>query len=438
MRKTKRTRRKQGEQGENKDNRGKQGANGKQGKQGKVVTDSTPSRPLLSDSEHEKNYRALLGLIQGKVRPSQSSDKSKEMYLSNMLTSFSRLQITRIPADLLCKTSAITSTIQYALTLMVFIKLADRKEDSPFLAFSMFALSRGERMGRNRRGKLFQFAEFIIVQSFPQHKFNLGSRHPILYPNLMFVQKTTSLSNLKVILRRCIDISDYLVSEWNEGDNAGEMSPGSSTDSYPPFARIGLNENSGKNVNQITCPERDSNPCHLVSQSDAPTNVIPQVAVLLVLGFNPYVSGSFQYLAPQKNEASKLFKTGCQFPPCFGSYSTENVWSEFHQGKIAPIPSGDLRFDGQHQWLVENETQRIRLRWAGHVARMGESRNAYKLLVGRSEGKRPLGRPRRRWEDNIKMDLREVGCDDREWINLAQERDQWRAYVRAAMNLRVP
>ncbi|KAJ4448479.1 hypothetical protein ANN_10495 [Periplaneta americana] len=79
-----------------------------------------------------------------------------------------------------------------------------------------------------------------------------------------------------------------------------------------------------------------------------------------------------------------------------------------------------------------------RLRWAGHVARMGESRNAYRVLVGRPEGKRPLGRPRRRWEDNIKMDLREVGYDDRDWINLAQDRDQWRAYVRAAMNLQVP
>ncbi|KAJ4447033.1 hypothetical protein ANN_09021 [Periplaneta americana] len=68
------------------------------------------------------------------------------------------------------------------------------------------------------------------------------------------------------------------------------------------------------------------------------------------------------------------------------------------------------------------------LRWAGHVARMGESRNAYRVLVGRPEGKRPLGRPRRRWENNIKMDLREVGFDDRDWINLAQDKDQWRAY----------
>ncbi|KAJ4432757.1 hypothetical protein ANN_21395 [Periplaneta americana] len=64
--------------------------------------------------------------------------------------------------------------------------------------------------------------------------------------------------------------------------------------------------------------------------------------------------------------------------------------------------------------------------------------NAYRVLVGRPEGKRPLGRPRRRWEDNIKMDLSEVGYDDRDWLNLAQDRDRWRAYVRAAMNLRVP
>ncbi|KAJ4426317.1 hypothetical protein ANN_27131 [Periplaneta americana] len=87
--------------------------------------------------------------------------------------------------------------------------------------------------------------------------------------------------------------------------------------------------------------------------------------------------------------------------------------------------------------IIRNIKSR-RLRWAGHVARMGESRNAYRVLVGRPERKRPLGRPRRRWGDNIKMDLRDVGYDDREWINLAQDRDLWRAYVRAAMNLRVP
>ena len=79
-----------------------------------------------------------------------------------------------------------------------------------------------------------------------------------------------------------------------------------------------------------------------------------------------------------------------------------------------------------------------RLRWAGHVTRIEQSRNAYRVLVGKPEGKRPLGRPRRRWEDNIKIDLREVGCDPGEWIDLAEDRDQWRAYVTAVTNLCVP
>jgi hypothetical protein len=79
-----------------------------------------------------------------------------------------------------------------------------------------------------------------------------------------------------------------------------------------------------------------------------------------------------------------------------------------------------------------------RMRWAGHVARMGEKRNTYRILVGMLEGKRPLGRPRRRWVDNIKMDLREIGWDGRDWIDLAQDRDQWRTLVNAVMNFRVP
>jgi len=69
---------------------------------------------------------------------------------------------------------------------------------------------------------------------------------------------------------------------------------------------------------------------------------------------------------------------------------------------------------------------------------MGEMRGVYKVLVGKPEGKRPLGRPRRRWEDNIKMDLQEVGCRDMDWIELDQDRDRWRALVNAVMNLRVP
>jgi hypothetical protein len=73
------------------------------------------------------------------------------------------------------------------------------------------------------------------------------------------------------------------------------------------------------------------------------------------------------------------------------------------------------------------------MRWAGHVARMGEKRNAYRILVGEPEGKRPLGRPRCRWEDNARMDLREIGWGDMDWIDLAQDRDQWRALVNTVM-----
>jgi hypothetical protein len=79
-----------------------------------------------------------------------------------------------------------------------------------------------------------------------------------------------------------------------------------------------------------------------------------------------------------------------------------------------------------------------RMRWAENVARIGERRGVYRVLVGKPEGKRPLGRPRRRWEENIKMDLQKVGCRVMDWIELAQDRDRWRALANAAMNFRVP
>ena len=78
------------------------------------------------------------------------------------------------------------------------------------------------------------------------------------------------------------------------------------------------------------------------------------------------------------------------------------------------------------------------MRWAGHVARMGEESGVYMVLLGKPEGKRPLGRPRRRWVDNIRTDLQEVGCRYMDWIGLAQERDRWRTLVSAVMNLGVP
>jgi len=78
-----------------------------------------------------------------------------------------------------------------------------------------------------------------------------------------------------------------------------------------------------------------------------------------------------------------------------------------------------------------------KMRWAGNVAHMGEERGVYRVLVGKPEGRRPLGRPRRRWVDYFRMDLQEVGCGYMDWIGLTQDRDKWRMLVGAVMDLRV-
>ena len=78
------------------------------------------------------------------------------------------------------------------------------------------------------------------------------------------------------------------------------------------------------------------------------------------------------------------------------------------------------------------------MKWTGHVARMGNMRGVFRVLVGKPVGKRPLGRPTRRWDNNIKMDLQEEGCGGMDWIDLAQDRDRWRKLVNAVMNIRVP
>jgi len=90
--------------------------------------------------------------------------------------------------------------------------------------------------------------------------------------------------------------------------------------------------------------------------------------------------------------------------------------------------------DGNNLRVIKSR----RMRWVGHVARIAEERGVYRVLVGKPEGKRPLGRPRRRWVDNIRMDLQEVGCEYKDWIGLSQDRERWRTLVSAVMKLRVP
>ena len=104
-------------------------------------------------------------------------------------------------------------------------------------------------------------------------------------------------------------------------------------------------------------------------------------------------------------------------------------WKRLHNEELS-----DLYSSPNIVWLMKLR----RMRWAGHVAHMGEDWGVYRVLVGKLEGKRPLGRPRRRWVDNIRMDLQEVGCRYMNWIGLAQDRIRWWMLVSAVMNLRVP
>jgi len=104
-------------------------------------------------------------------------------------------------------------------------------------------------------------------------------------------------------------------------------------------------------------------------------------------------------------------------------------WRKLHNGELSDLYSLPN---------IVRVAKSRRMRWVGHVARMAEGRGVHRVLVGRPEGKRPLGRPRRRWEDNIKMDFQEVGGGCEDWMELARDRNRWRALVSTLMNLRVP
>jgi hypothetical protein len=103
-------------------------------------------------------------------------------------------------------------------------------------------------------------------------------------------------------------------------------------------------------------------------------------------------------------------------------------WIRLHNEKL-----NDLHSSTNNLRVIKSR----RMRWAGHVAYMGERRGVHRVLVGKYEGMRPPGRPRSRWENNIKTNLQEVGCGGVDWIELVQDRDRWRALVNAVMNLRI-
>jgi len=117
--------------------------------------------------------------------------------------------------------------------------------------------------------------------------------------------------------------------------------------------------------------------------------------------------------------------------PIFGPRSDEvtGEWRRLHNEELNDIYSS---------LNIVRVIKSRRMRWGGHVARLGEERGVYRVLVGKPEGRRPLGRPRRRWVDNIRMGLQEVGCGYMDRIGLAQDRNRWRTLVSAVMNLRIP
>jgi hypothetical protein len=152
----------------------------------------------------------------------------------------------------------------------------------------------------------------------------------------------------------------------------------------------------------------------------------------MFLVFCAFTSKPSSFLAP--NRSFYVFLPGIyiftqQIYISIGVPSVTGGWIKLHNEELHGLYSSSS---------IIRVIKARRMRWVGHVARMREVRGAYNILVGRPEGWRPLGTPRRRWEDNINMDLREIGFGDVDWIHCAQDRDRWRAVVNTVMNLRVP
>ncbi|KAJ4440260.1 hypothetical protein ANN_08399 [Periplaneta americana] len=243
------------------------------------------------------------------------------------------------------------------------------------------------------------------------------------------------------------------------------MSSGSSAECYSAFAVNGLRETL-ENLNQVTCPNQNLNsatrftvrrPNHSASSQlvyvsaqevSMQTESLKRGQETLSLfpdglsgiGRHNFIATRQKGSLPSKNLKVRIYKTVI-LRVVLDSTLREEQRLRLFENKVLRKIFRTKRDEVTGEWRELHNTElhalysppdiirnikSKRLRWAGRVARMGESRNAYRVLVGRPEVKRPLGRLRRRWEGNIKMDLREVGYDDRDWINLAQDRDRWR------------
>jgi hypothetical protein len=147
------------------------------------------------------------------------------------------------------------------------------------------------------------------------------------------------------------------------------------------------------------------------------------------MGTTVYKCSSYSYWRESTGRRDNLENLATVLRRIFGPKRDEvkGQWRKLHNGKLHNLYSSSD---------IIRQIKSRRMRWAGHVARMGEGRNLQRVLVGKPDGKRPLERPRRRWEDGIKMDLREISWGGGlEWIHLAQDMDRWRAVVNAVMNL---
>ncbi|KAJ4431111.1 hypothetical protein ANN_19706 [Periplaneta americana] len=212
------------------------------------------------------------------------------------------------------------------------------------------------------------------------------------------------------------------------------MSPGSNTENYLAFARIGLRENPGKNLNQVTCPDRDSNPGHLVSRPDALTvygtqkNHLPDLLVISVVPSAQKLGIRGNFIFMQDNDHKHM------------THNTR-LWILYSIPSYLQTPpqSPDIRPKTRHITSKESLKTAIIEEWNNIPASITSNlvNSIPRSVSWKAGGKKTLRRRRCRWEDNIKTDLREVEYDGRDSINLAQDRDRWRAYVRAAMNLRV-